>query len=395
MEIKCKFGGLIWSRTNVSYYGCEVKEASITEPGTEIKGFDGEHQQGKTNFDVENLWFNNTSVEHFPRGLSKIFPNLKVLDIKNCGLKKISRNNLKGLEDLEVICIRSNNLRSLPSDLFKGMTNLKDIFLCGNKLEFLSSKLLEPIAGNQLGRVKLGNSKKINAFCQPGVEGSVASLQELMKIIDKNCERPEEDIEKEEIAKTFAAGFEELWTSKDFADFTIIGGFDGSSEEFAVHKNVLAMQSSVLNAVFKNNMKEAQTGKMTIEDFSVDAVEGMFKFMYTGEVNENIAMDLYAIASKYDVKNLKSRTEKIILQSIDNSNALEVFGLGHQYNSEPLIREAFDEIQKMFSETPLKESLMNKPGNVKHLVEAHRCRQRKVEEAERKYQAKWEKFTQE
>jgi BTB/POZ domain len=75
---------------------------------------------------------------------------------------------------------------------------------------------------------------------------------------------------------------------------------------------------------FKNDMKEAQTGKMTINDFSADAVEGMLKFMYTGENQEKNSMDLCALASKYDLSKLKSRCEKIILQNIDESNALEV-----------------------------------------------------------------------
>jgi BTB/POZ domain len=208
----------------------------------------------------------------------------------------------------------------LPSDLFEGMVNLKEINLNGNKLEFLSSELLEPITDNDLIRVNLSNTK-IDAFYQPGESGSVGSLQKLMDIIDKNCEPPK--VKKEDFAQDFAFVLKELWTSKDFSDFTVIGGVIGSSKEFAVHKNVLGTQSSVMFATLKNNLKEAQTGKMKIEDFSAEAVEGMLKFMYTGEVeDESIAMDLHAIAAKYDVKNLKIVTEEIILRNIDESNAL-------------------------------------------------------------------------
>jgi hypothetical protein len=51
---------------------------------------------------------------------------------------------------------------------------------------FLSSELLEPILDNQLEQVDFRN----NALYQPGAKGSVASLEELLDIIDKNCECP-------------------------------------------------------------------------------------------------------------------------------------------------------------------------------------------------------------
>jgi hypothetical protein len=38
---------------------------------------------------------------------------------------------------------------------------------------------------------------------------------------------PDVDKENEEFLKTSAACFQDLWNSKDFSDFTIIGGFDG------------------------------------------------------------------------------------------------------------------------------------------------------------------------
>jgi Leucine-rich repeat (LRR) protein len=394
MEVQCSFDDITWGFDNKQklLYTCNITDVSITEPGTEIKAFIGNHQQGKTNNDVTAISFEDSPVHFFPRNLHNIFPNLLALQIDDCDLKIITRRDLVGLKNLERLTMLSNQLRSLPSDLFIGFGNLKYIWFGDNKLEFLSSKLLEPILGNQLERVNFKGNTKINAFYEPGEKGSVASLQELMKIIDQNCEPPKDKL-KEEFKKTFAAGFEELWTSKDFADFTIIGGFDGASKEFAVHKIVLAAQSSVLLAVFKNdNMEEAQTGKMTIDDFSAETVEGMLKFMYTGEVNESIAMDLLAIAEKYDVKNLKAATEMIILHNINESNALEIFGLGYQHNSKEIKREAFNKIKKMFPEIKFSDELMEKPKDLKEIIEIHLNFKRKIEEAEEERRVKMQKF---
>jgi hypothetical protein len=81
--------------------------------------------------------------------------------------------------------------------------------------------------------------------------------------------------------------------------------------------------------------------------------------------NEGNAIEVFAIASKYDVKLLKERTEKIIVTKLNESNAVEVFCLGHLHNSNVMKRAAFGEIEKMFPETDLYYDL-------KRLIEAHR-----------------------
>jgi Leucine-rich repeat (LRR) protein len=381
MELECKFGTKAFD--GVQFYTCIVNEASITEPYTKIKEFIGEHHPGKSNDDVESIKFLSTTVHYVPRGLDKIFPALKKLIIYKCGLKSITRDDLKGLEILD---LRRNQLKWLPSNLFAGMTNLKQISFYDNKLERVSSKLLEPIASNSLEFVDFRRNTKIDAYFGPEYEG-IENLRELMEIIDDNCEKPdyEEMLGDVDDAQDFKNGFKEFWETKNFSDFIIVV----ESKEFAVHKIVLAATSSVFTTIFLNDMKETQTGKMEIEDFTADVVEGMLKSMYTGEVqDEKHAMDLFAIAAKYEVKNLKRVTEHQILRNLDASNALEVFGLGHLHNSNVLKRYGFAVIQSMFPEEDLPDSLMEKPEELREIVEVVR----KIEEAQAELQTKLKKF---
>jgi Leucine-rich repeat (LRR) protein len=366
MELKCKFSNRGWNQTKVIFfYGCQVPEASIRKPGTEIKAFIGEHEQGKTNIDVKMIWFENTAITEFlPRNLHKIFPNLKALIIGNCGLKKIDRRDLTGLENLEILWIYKNQLRTLPSDLFKGMTKLNNIHFFGNEFDCLSSEVLEPISRNQLERVSF-RSNTINAHYQPEVEGSVASLQELMEIIDKNCDLPFGRGEKKEFDQACIATLENLWTSGQYSDLIVIGGAN-YSKEFRVHKTVLAAQSRVLALSFP-----AADDVMKITDFSSDTVEQLLRFMYTGKLKKWNAIEVYAIAAKYDVKLLKERTEKIIVDNVNESNAIEVFGLGYLHNSDVMKRAAFGEIEKMFPDRMLDYELIENPEDLKQLIEAH------------------------
>jgi BTB/POZ domain/Leucine rich repeat len=373
MELQCTFDNSEWSLGDkrMVRYTCTIEKASITKVGTEISAVIGEHLLGRSNKDVTAIMINHSIVHYFPQGLLKIFLNLDSLQIGKCELKEISRKDLIGFEKLEDLSLPKNELRLLPSDLFEEMVNLREISLYGNKLQFLSSELLDPIADNKITNLDFRKNTKINAFYLPGANESVKSMQELMKIIDDNCE-PLKD-EKEDFAGSFVVGFKELWTSKDFSDFIVIGGVDGSSKEFAVHKCVLGTQSSVMYATLKNDMKEAQTGRMKIDDFSADVVEGMLHFMYTGEVkNETFAMDLYAIAIKYDLKNLKFVTEKIILRNIDDSNAIEIFGFGHLQIADKIKRRAFNKIKKMFPDFDFNNEAMENPGKLKNLIDIHR-----------------------
>jgi BTB/POZ domain/Leucine rich repeat len=391
MELKCEFK--VETYDGVQYYTCVVKEVSITKPFTNIKEIIGKHQPGKIHKDVEAIKFLSTTVHYVPRGLDKIFPALKVLDIENCGLLSIAQNDFHGLQKLEVLNLSQNQLQWLPSNLLVGMTKLKCISFYNNKLERVSSKLLEPIASNPLKFVSFMGNAKIDNYFGPGYRGGTKSLQELMKIIDASCAKPDakeegmlgQGYDEQEFDRDFKNGFKDLWDTKNFSDFIIVIG----SKEFAVHKNVLATQSSVFTAIFLNDMKEKQTRKMEIEDFAADVVEGMLKFMYTGKLkDEKHAMDLFAIAVKYEVKNLKRVTENLILHNLDESNALEVFGLGHLHNSDVLKRRGFAVIQSMFPGKDLPDSLMEKPEELRELIEEAR----KFQEAQAKLQTKLKKF---
>src|SRR5690349_14285385 len=142
MEINCRFQTISWNSKQL--YACNVKEASITEKDQVIKEFKGVHKAGKSDKDVRIVWFNKANVNHFPRGLEKHFPNLTHLFIFVCGIKEISRNDLKGLEGLVYLRIENCQLTSLPDDLFTEMPNLRVVLFYGNKIEFASSEFLKP-----------------------------------------------------------------------------------------------------------------------------------------------------------------------------------------------------------------------------------------------------------
>lgn len=252
MDIECTFETYIDS----GFYVCIV--VSTFNNSTSISLVNGEHEAGKTNSDVEAIFFQNIAMECFPRGLNKFFPNLKRLKIFNCGLKEVSKQDLIGLENLTHISFKSNSITFIENDLFHKMSNLVDISFNSNKIEFLSSKLFAPIDRSNLKYVGLCDNPTLSAFYSavPKDYGSSKSrpigLHQLMALIDETCKCPPFDTSKDEDIFTLLDEFQVLRISMKLTDFAIVVGI----KEFAVHKIVLAAQSSAFEAMFERETEK-------------------------------------------------------------------------------------------------------------------------------------------
>ena len=239
--------------------------------------------------------------------------------------------------------------------------------------------MLKMLKINQLEHVNFYKNNNISSlFDGLSSDGSsgpfVNSVDDLIKIIDEKCGKPDETeqcdeaLGKQEFCEQFVAGFREVWFSKLYTDFMITAIGKGKSRKFRVHKNILGTQSLVFAAIFENDMKEKKDGIMHIEDFSAETVEDFLHFLYTGEVQAENAMDFFAIATKYEVKLLREQTEKIIMRNIDHSNAVDVFCLGHLYLSEEMKVAAFSKIKQMFPKKDLDDSILDDPLTLKKLI---------------------------
>lgn len=358
-----------WNSSPIEIYTCKITSASITSDCRTINSFIGAHSVGKSDRDVKAVWFYNTNVHFFPRGLHKYFPDLTFICISNCGLKEITRDDLKGLENLEYLSLTSNPLTSLPSNSFENMPKLRRIVLNDNQLEFVSTRLLQPIIHNGLTRVDFRRNKNIDAFYEPGIPGSVKTIKELMDIIDKQCIAPkleeEDDFEHDDAHKSkIYEGLEKLWENGRFSDFKIIVG----SKTFYVHKLIFSIHSSVSAKQTEN------ANEMKIEDISAEAVHDFLRYLYTGKLPDaNNAMDAFALAAKLEVDKLKTICGKIICKKVlNNSNAYKVFMLGHVYGADELKLAAFNRIKAMFPEADFPDSLMQQPESLKKLMEHKR-----------------------
>lgn len=344
----------------------------------------GQHQAGKSNKDVKGIGFFFYTINSFPRGLNNIFENLTRLMIHRCGLASLTHEDLKGLEKIEAIFIEKNKLTSLPSDLFVGFHNLQIIEFSDNKIEYLSSRLLQPIIENGLLLVNFKRNKKIDIYYQRDQADDGTTLQQLMDAMDE-CKKPLGDPGFDGSFKKFA----DMWKTRAFSDYTIVA----KSRVIQVHRCILANQSQVFASAFTNEEHKSQ---MTIKDFSVESIEQFLRFFYTARIPDDTCLiDLFVLATKFGVEDLKAKCERKILRNLDVGNAFEIFSLGHFCSAPDMKKTAFDVIKESMPDKNLDESLLNDIQGLKATVDAARKlgeTARRLQEAVQIYNEALEEF---
>lgn len=337
---------------------------------------------------IPAIEFIRSSIPLFPLNLRETFPSLTVLSIYGCGLESISRSDLNGLGELVELYLKDNKLVSLPNDLLIGMTKLKWIDLSNNKIEFLNSRVFAKIKNLLDGLDLLGNTKIDGRYLRstPG-----SSIDSLFNLIDSQCLSNQPNLSVQNFTEKFTEGFQSLWLTGRFSDFTIVVANSVEQKEFKVHKNVLGTQSEVFAAMFEIDLEERRTSQMTISDFSSAAIDDFLSFLYFGKLRsvEN-AVEVFVLAAKYNVADLKSIAEEAILFNIEEEICLEVLELANLHGSEVLMNQAFDYIQLAFPDIKFDKTLMHRPEAIKKRIKAKQEYDLIVKEAKKKMEAVFE-----
>lgn len=373
MEAQCEYSD------GTGIYKCDVTQICVIVPNTEIKKFIGTHLPRKSVSDVTWLVIENKTVKFFPENLHKTFQNLTLLEIRNCGLRKISNSDLTGHPNLTIVNFNDNNLVSLPDDLFDNMLKIQYIHFKRNKIENMSSKLLKPLE-NTLESADFRENVKINEqffigydddfdeFCE-----DMNDFQRFSRLIDRCCTPPEPepiplDGRDEKIKRLdgMTAHFKNFRNSGKYSDITI----KVRCKEFKVHKIILATQSSVFDELFAADGNVGVNSSMNIsENISEQTFDSFLNYCYTGWLDpEADAAEIFDLSSTYEVKDLRAESLKRALRNVNENNGLKFFNIGAQHASEDLTQFAFATLKKAYPDLP--DNLFNDPETLKKFVEA-------------------------
>eukprot|EP00092_Neocalanus_flemingeri_P022974 GFUD01024906.1.p1 GENE.GFUD01024906.1~~GFUD01024906.1.p1 ORF type:complete len:292 (-),score=63.60 GFUD01024906.1:160-1035(-) len=95
---------------------------------------------------------------------------------------------------------------------------------------------------------------------------------------------------------------------------------------------ILSARSTVFKKMLSGETFENLYRVVTIEDSSAEAVKEMLKYIYTGEIPDEldvVELDLLHLATKYLLDTLKLACGESIVSNLDNSNCISSFQLHH------------------------------------------------------------------
>ncbi|MCO5594542.1 hypothetical protein L7F22_048574 [Adiantum nelumboides] len=121
---------------------------------------------------------------------------------------------------------------------------------------------------------------------------------------------------------------------------------DGS--KIRAHRAVLISRSTVFKAMLETKMEESRTNIIKITDFTYDVLRLFIHYLYSAEIYpeslEDSAVDLLALAEKYNVKQLKLLCERYMISKLNCGNAISNFEYASLHGAKSLKQAALSTI---------------------------------------------------
>lgn len=220
----------------------------------------GRHPAGESNDNVNTLLIIEQICEFFPVGIDKQFQKLEGVAIQKSGLKKITKNDLRGFANLKSISLFGNQLETLESNLFIFNPKLKLISVFSNKLKHVFSNIFDGL--NNLERVYFRSNPCISedGMNKEKIEQLKCKLIENCSVTDEMIEYAELESEKLEIDFENAKLKENLGAvTKNF--ISTRRKLEKSQENYKLIKKSFSMNETGSCATFKAELKTCENDK--------------------------------------------------------------------------------------------------------------------------------------
>lgn len=131
---------------------------------------------------------------------------------------------------------------------------------------------------------------------------------------------------------------EQLWDRRPFPDAQVVAS-DGQS--FPAHRAVLASASSVLEAAWRQPLREDEERVLRV-DASPEAVEGLLRFMYTGQQDEAAEPgEMLRLGHLYGLSALVRMSAARLAAEVTPANAVSSVRALRAYREDPCVAAAW------------------------------------------------------
>lgn len=164
-------------------YKCYIARQNFSN-NSRIKSFNGHHQAAHNNANVSVVIFEECEMFEFPKNLHTFFPHLTIIQVIDCPVKEISREDLRNYPGLLYLGVIGTNIEYLPGDLFHYTPKLEIVDFSRNRIKQIGGLLLEPLV--QVKAVNFRGNESINhewILNDKHKEANVKTIDEMTEII--------------------------------------------------------------------------------------------------------------------------------------------------------------------------------------------------------------------
>ena len=182
VDLECSYEYDNWDAVGIIYY-CDVRNELniISSESAVITGASENHDDSKNNADVYGFYAYEQKTEVFPRGLEKIFKNIKFINIQYGRIKEIHQSDLKPFPQLKYLSFWQNDIETIEEGLFDFNPKLAVIGLDGNKISKIHPNVFDHLSN--LYSLWLRQNQCIDNYAQ---DNSTA-VKEVIKHVKLQC----------------------------------------------------------------------------------------------------------------------------------------------------------------------------------------------------------------
>ncbi|XP_043479834.1 speckle-type POZ protein-like [Leptopilina heterotoma] len=258
------------------------------------------------------------------------------------------------------IIIKDKKLLNVQISLLRCDNGRKIILLNTDNAEQGDYNLSWKINGSELFEIFSNSAPKDSISLVPN---RICVIFEIDVVLPKMnlIQKPLIDIEK---CNGLMENMISLQENEEFKDVA----FKIEDEEFTAHKNILASQSPVFAAMFKNKMTEGLTSVVEIDDIKPAIFQQMLNFIYTDRLEnlEESAIEFLYVAEKYQLEKLKNLCINSLNNKLSLKSVIKTLEVAELYSVELLKNECLkfinDKRYEIIETKEFQELLLSRPN---------------------------------
>lgn len=128
-------------------YTCVVNNFHNSLNDRKVTEITGNHESGKSNSDVKQIFFKHQNTPYFPLGLGNFFPNVEIFYIMKSNLQYLMNGDLDGLDNLKIFDVSHNPVEYLTKNFFAGKSTIRKISFYDCHLKKVEDGAFEGLTG--------------------------------------------------------------------------------------------------------------------------------------------------------------------------------------------------------------------------------------------------------